>query len=186
MTTNLESKYLKALGNGDHHAFDALFTQYHPKVSFFLLGFIKDEEVARDMAQDIFFKVWTNRETISKVDSFKSYLFRMAKNMIYDYYEHSLIKEKYRNKLSEQPQNHYTDILEEEIFVKELSLLIDIVIEKMPPQRKLIFVKSRKEGHSNEEIAQELNISKRTVENHITQALNDIRKSITSLILFSL
>jgi RNA polymerase sigma-70 factor (ECF subfamily) len=186
MKTELELTYLEALGKGDHHAFDVLFTQYHPKVNFFLRGFIKDEEVARDMAQDIFFKVWTNRETISKVNSFKSYLFRMAKNMIYDYYEHSLIEEKYANRLSEQPWDHYTDILEEEIFVKELSLLIDIVIEKMPPQRKLIFVKSRKEGLSNETIAQELNISKRTVENHITQALNDIRKSITTLILFFL
>jgi RNA polymerase sigma-70 factor (ECF subfamily) len=186
MKTKLESTYLEALGKGDHHAFDVLFTQYHPKVNFFLRRFIKDEEVARDMAQDIFFKVWTNRETISKVDSFQNYLFRMAKNMIYDYYEHSFIKEKYNHKLSEQAQDHYTDILEEEIFVKELSILIDIAIEKMPPQRKLIFVKSRKEGLSNETIAQELNISKRTVENHITQALNDIRKSITNLILFFL
>ncbi|MDR0430963.1 MAG: LuxR C-terminal-related transcriptional regulator, partial [Tannerellaceae bacterium] len=63
---------------------------------------------------------------------------------------------------------------------------IDIVIEKMPPQRKLIYRKSRNEGLSNEQIAQELNISKRTVENHITQALNDIRKNITGLIFFFL
>ncbi|MDR0429580.1 MAG: LuxR C-terminal-related transcriptional regulator, partial [Tannerellaceae bacterium] len=63
---------------------------------------------------------------------------------------------------------------------------IDIVIEKMPPQRKLIYRKSRNEGLSNEQIAQELNISKRTVENHITQALNDIRKNITSLLSFFL
>ncbi|MDR0429573.1 MAG: RNA polymerase sigma-70 factor, partial [Tannerellaceae bacterium] len=160
---NLEPKYLEALGKGDHHAFDMLFTQYHPKVKFFLTGFIKDEETARDMAQDIFFKVWTNREAISKVGSFKNYLFRMAKNMIYDYYEHSLIKEKYKNKLSEQTRNNYTNILEEDLFAKELSLLIDIVIEKMPPQRKLIYRKSRNEGLSNEQIAQELNISKRTV-----------------------
>jgi RNA polymerase sigma-70 factor (ECF subfamily) len=186
MKTDLESTYLEALGKGGHQAFDVLFRHYHPKVSFFLKGFIKDEEVARDMAQDIFVKVWTNRETISKVDSFKNYLFRMAKNMIYDYYEHCSIKEKYTNRLSEQAQDQYTDILEEEIFVKELALLIDIVIEKMPPQRKLIFIKSRKEGLSNEAIAHELNISRRTVENHITQALNDIRKSITTLILFFL
>lgn len=180
MTVDLESKYLKALGEGDHHAFDILFAQYYPKVRFFLMGFVKDEEIARDMAQDIFFKVWINRKTIAGVDSFKSYLFRMAKNMIYDYYEHSLITEKYKNKLFEQTQHQYTDILEEEIFVNELSLLIDMAIEKMPPQRKLIFVKSRKDGLSNEEIAQELHINKRTVENHITQALNDIRKSLAS------
>lgn len=179
-----ESTYLEALGQGDHHAFDILFIQYHPKVKLFLMGFVKDEELVRDMAQDIFFKVWTNREAISRVDSFKNYLFRMAKNMIYDYYEHSLVKEKYKDKQYEQNKHVYADILEEEIFVRELSLIIDIAIEKMPPQRKLIFTKSRKEGLSNEEIAAQLNISKRTVENHITQALNDLRKILLYLIFF--
>ena len=99
MEVDRESEYLEKLGQGDHKSFDALFMLYHPRVKNFLKGFIKDEEEACDMAQDIFFKVWTNRESISKVSSLKAYLFRMARNMVYDYYEHSLVKESYEQKL---------------------------------------------------------------------------------------
>ena len=86
MDINLESKYLEELGKGDHKAFDMLYIQYSPRLKHFLTGFIKNRDEASDMTQDIFYKIWTNRETISKVDSFKAYLFRMARNMIYDYY----------------------------------------------------------------------------------------------------
>lgn len=185
MDINRESEYMERLGQGDHKSFDALFMLYHPRVKNFLKGFIKDEEEACDMAQDIFFKVWTNRESISKVGSLKAYLYRMARNMVYDYYEHSLVKESYQQKLQSSP-SVYTDLIEEDLYAKELSILIDIAIEQMPEQRRRIFKMSRKEGLSNEEIAQKLQINKRTVENHVTQALADLREVVreTFLLLF--
>ena len=146
MDINLESKYLEELGKGDHKAFDMLYIQYSPRLKHFLTGFIKNRDEASDMTQDIFYKIWTNRETISKVDSFKAYLFRMARNMIYDYYEHSLIEENYQQK--EQRRSTYDDLIEEELYARELSLLIDIAVEKMPPQRRNIFIMSRKDGLS--------------------------------------
>ena len=73
MDINLESKYLEELGKGDHKAFDMLYIQYSPRLKHFLTGFIKNRDEASDMTQDIFYKIWTNRETISKVDSFKAY-----------------------------------------------------------------------------------------------------------------
>lgn len=181
MDINLESKYLKELGEGDRDAFDVLYVQYSPRVKTFLAGFVKDKDEASDMTQDLFFKIWTNRKVISKVDSFKSYLFRMARNMIYDYYEHNLVKETYSQKQLEK--SPYTEIIEEELYAKELALLIDIAVEKMPQQRRTIFMMSRKEGLSNEEIAQRLNINKRTVENQITQALSELRKIVYTIII---
>lgn len=186
MDIDMELKYLKKVGAGDHDAFAILFRQYHPRIRSFLTGFIKDEELACDMAQDIFFKVWVNRATISQVTSFKGYLFRMAKNMIYDYYDHVSIKEKYDAKQREHSDSLFSDVVEEEIYAKELSLLIDILIDRMPPQRREIFIMSRKEGLSNDEIALQLNINKRTVENHITQALSDLRRMLFLYILFFL
>lgn len=174
MNINLESQYLKELGDGSHGAFDTLYIQYSPKVRHFLAGFVKDKDEASDMTQEIFFKIWNNRKTISQVDSFKAYLFRMARNMICDYYEHNLIKENYS--LKQQLLSPYADLIEEEFYAKELSMLIDIAVDKMPPQRRSIFLMSRKDGLSNDKIAQKLNISKRTVENHLTQALAELRK----------
>jgi RNA polymerase sigma-70 factor (ECF subfamily) len=177
MDTNLELKYIKKLANGDHRAFDVLFTRYYSIVKSFLAGFIKDEDLASDIAQDVFFKIWVNREAISQVISFKAYLFRVARNMVYDYYEHNAIKEKYAHRQQEDAENFHSDLIEEELYARELSLLIDINVGKMPPQRRRIFTMSRKEGFSNDEIAGQLKISKRTVENHLTQALNDLRQA---------
>lgn len=181
MEMDRESELLKGLGCGDHKSFDALFMLYHPKVKNFLMGFIKDEEEACDMAQDIFFKVWINRESLSKVNSLKAYLYRMARNMVYDAYEHSLVKDSYEQ--IQQQNSPCTDLIEETLYARELELLIDIAIEQMPEQRRRIFKMSRKEGLTNEEISQKLEINKRTVENHITQALADLRKAIQGALL---
>lgn len=176
MNIDLESKYLRELGNGDHHAFDLLYVQYSPRVKHFLTGFIKDADEASDMTQELFYKIWMNRESISKIDSFKAYLFRMARNMVYDYYEHNQVIENFTQKQWETPL--YSDLIEDELYAKELALLIDIAVEKMPHQRQTIFSMSRREGLSNDEIAEKLGISKRTVENHITQALSELRKLV--------
>lgn len=181
MRTDKESIFLQQLGQGDHAAFEQLFLSYQPKVKAFLMGFLKDEEEVSDMVQDLFFKIWVNRETISQVTSFKAYLFRMARNMIYDHFEHSLVKESYEKKQQNKPD--YTDLVENDLYVKELELLIDIDIQQMPEQRKRVFTMSRKEGMTNDEIANQLQLSKRTVENHITQALADLRKALKNVYL---
>jgi RNA polymerase sigma-70 factor (ECF subfamily) len=178
MDTDLELKYIQKLANGDHKAFDALFIRYYPAVKSFLEGFIKDGEAAADMAQDVFFKVWLHRESIAQVASFSSYLFRMAKNRVYDYYEHHSVCEKYLRTQQENAGHFYSGLIEEELYARELSLLIDMAVDKMPPQRKRIFTMSRREGFSNDEIAAHLKINKRTVENHLTQALHDLRQTL--------
>jgi RNA polymerase sigma-70 factor, Bacteroides expansion family 1 len=181
MSPERELKCIKALGRGDHGAFDLLFTEYHSRVIHFLYDFVKDKEQAKDMAQELFFKVWKNREYLSKVDSFKSYLFRMARNMIYDYYDHTLIKEKYYDQQQKEEKYIYSDIVEEEFYAKELSLLIDLVVELMPKQRKQVFKLSRDAGLTNEEIAERLSISKRTVESHISNVLQFLRRAIADI-----
>jgi len=76
-------------------------------------------------------------------------------------------------------ENHSLAIAPDEIFIgKETEILIEILTRKMPPQRRRIFEFNRKEGLTNDEIARRLNISKNTVENHITSALKDLRKGL--------
>ncbi|MDR1499708.1 MAG: RNA polymerase sigma-70 factor [Tannerellaceae bacterium] len=178
MHVDLELKYVEELGNGDHKAFNALFAAYYPKVRRFLRGFIKEEAAAQDMAQDIFFRIWINRARLAGIASFNAYIFRMARNIVYDYYEHNAVRARFERHEQEDSGRLYDDIIEEEIYAHELSLLIDITVGRMPAQRKRIFTMSRSEGMSNDAIAESLKISKRTVENHITQALSDIRKHV--------
>ncbi len=179
----LEAKCLEALGKGDHEAFNILFMSYHSLVKRFLLGFIKDEDEVLDIAQDVFVKVWTHRKLAASAESFKAYLFRMTRNEIYNYYKLNAIHEDHLEKYRSQSVL-VDDLLEERILAEELGLLLDIAIDNMPPQRKLIFKMSRKDGLSNEEISLRLNINKRTVENHITQALSDLRKVLKVILPF--
>ncbi len=177
-----ETEYLKKIAQDDSQAFDALFMLYYPKVKNFISGLIKNEEDARDLAQDIFLKIWDNREKLDQITSFNAYLFQMAKNKVYDRYKQSVSYESY---LSVHDRLQVAaDDLEDKIAADDLNLLIDILIENMPDQRKKIFKLSRKEGLTNNEIALQLNISKRTVETHISKALSDIRKLISILLIF--
>jgi RNA polymerase sigma-70 factor (family 1) len=179
MDETLEIEYLKNLSKGDHRSYELLFLAYHPKIYHFLCGFVKNEEEAYDMVQEIFYKVWVNRKSMGEVKSFKAYLFTMARHMIYNSYEHNLVKEKYTvNQLSQSEVYEP----EGELFAKELSSLIDLVISQMPEQRQRVFTMSRKEGFSSDEIASRLSIHKRTVENHISNALTDLRKAIKSVL----
>ncbi len=182
MRDNWEADTIKRLTDGDTKAFELLFLHYQPKLLNFINGFIKDMEVSRDMAQDIFLSIWNNRVKLEQVNAFSSYLFRMGKNAVCNYFDHAVVNEKYTKEQLTNPVNN--ENLEENIFANELQTLIDITVSQMPPQRKLIYQMSRVEGNSNTEIAEKLGISKRTVENHLTAALADLRKVVKVIMLF--
>lgn len=162
--------------------FESLFTTYYPKIQNFLAGFLDSKEEVEDLAQDVFVKIWQNRSQLIYVENINAYLYRIAKNTLFDYIEKTQ-KQRY-TRTSNLPEVPTTDEVEELIFADELNDLINLTVEEMPQQRKTIFNFSRKEGLSNEEIAQRLGISKRTVETHISAALSDIRKVISIFLLF--
>lgn len=181
MKNTIEESYIKALCKGDIKAFEVLFLHYQPKLIFFLTGFIKDNEQARDMAQDIFLSIWNTKEKLAEVKSFKAYIFKMAKNFVCNYYDHLIVNEKFiTEQLSLSVDFENT---EETIFANQLQSMIDVTVSRMPPQRKQIYLMSRVEGMNNAEIAEKLNINKRTVENHLTAALADLRKMVSKCVL---
>jgi RNA polymerase sigma-70 factor (ECF subfamily) len=167
------------LAQGDHEAFRSIFMHYFPKLKFFIARLVKSEAVAEELAQELFVKLWEKREILTMVQSFNAYLYRTAKNSALNYLDHQYVERKharYVNESSEQPSD-------ELLQAKEMELLIRLTVEKMPEQRKKIFKMSRTACLKNEEIAQKLNISKKTVENHLTLALKEIRQ-LFSMFLF--
>ena len=148
--------------------FEGFFLDYYPRVKGFINGLLQDAEEAEDLSQDIFMSLWQNRGNLKQIDNLDAYLFRIARNAVFRYIERSLL---FKNYQSRQLSDDNSDLYE-----IELELIIAIAVERMPSQRRKIYQMSREQGISNENIARELNISKRTVENHLTQALADIRK----------
>lgn len=177
-----EKEDLQAVVAKDIEAFERIFKQYQPKLVSFLMGFLHDEAMSEDMAQDIFLYLWENSDKLAKVRSFSTYLFQIAKYNVYNYFDRLLVRERYTIEQVMQMNNAVS--VEDELFLKDLQKYIEATINAMPPQRQRIFRMSRYDGLSNGEIACKLKINKRTVENHLTAALADLRKILFFAILF--
>lgn len=162
--------------------YDILFTRYYAKVRNFAHAIVKDENEAEDIAQDVFLKLWIQRDKIGFVDNWDSYLYSMTHNRTLN-----ALKQKVRERnLRSYPETGIPeeDSLEETIFSEELKAILENVISKMPDQRRRIFTMSRLQGMTNQEIAQALHISKRTVETHISAALAQVRRVVTMALVF--
>lgn len=182
--TTDERTLVEALSKGDHAAYRTLFMRYYPKVRYFILGFVKSEEEANDIAQEVFVKLWTHRAHFAQVKTFGSYLYAWAKNATFNAIESRQIR---REGIGVPPEEADTSPTPyEELVARDIQLLTDMVVDRMPAQRKLIYRLSRHEGLSNEEIASQLHITKKTVENHLNLALKELRKILFIFIILYL
>lgn len=169
-----------ALKSGNHAAFETIFLTYFDKIYYFINSLIKSSEEAKELSQNVFEKIWNIKESIDESKSFSSFLYTIARNTAFNYLKHKLVKESYYERLSKEEE--FDDPLEV-IFAKEIALLIEMSVEKMSERRKKIYNYSRHQGLTNEEIAIKLNISKKTVENHLSLILSELRKIISAFIL---
>ena len=176
-----EREILDRLAHGDREAFDALYLHYAPKVEEMAFWMLKSRTEAEDVMQSIMLKVWERKEEIAQMTRFSNYLFTMTKNAIYS---RSLVHEKYESAQLSSVRYFHDDTLDSQVETNDLALLISIAVDKMPDQRRRIFRMSRYEGLSNREIAEQLRISVKTVENHMTAALGQLRRLLASITIF--
>lgn len=177
----METTWLTALREGDEKAFEKIYLNYYKKTLYFLTGLVKCEEDAKELTQEVFIKLWTNRESINPAWSVHSYMYTIARNTAFNFLKHKLVEISY---LNECPTQVETETSEDILFAKEIALLIDMTVEQMPPQRQLIYKMSRNEGLEKEEIAARLHISKKTVENQLSLALRELKRVIAGMVLF--
>lgn len=156
---------------GNPAAYRQLFLQYYTMVYRFLLRMTHDEEAAKDISQEIFMKIWINRNWLDPNHSVKSLIFVMAKNAAINY-----LKSKGRLAVNIEDKEFVdSKSTETDLEYSELKSTLDHRIESMPEQRKRIFTMSRYNQMSNKEIADKLGLSVRTVEKHLELALRDIK-----------
>lgn len=177
----INKNILETLAEGNQEVFQKLFCMFQPKVHAFALGLIKNMTDADDITQMVFMKLWTNRKKLPDVDNLDSYIFTITKNTVLSFIAQQKIPEFDISTIRETTATDATPL--DQIEAADLKLLIDMVVEQMPGQRQTVYRLSREKGLSNDEIAQRLNIQKKTVENHLNLALGEIREMLKIIIL---
>ena len=169
-----ENELLLQLSNGNPVAFEKIYYLYSLKLLNALLKLVKSEEVAQEILQDVFLKVWENRKIIDPEKSFRSYLFTIAENKAYDFFRKATRDKKLYETLMVAATEHY-DHIETDFFSREDTRILEMAISALPPQRQLVFRLSKLEELSYDEISKRLGISVSTISDHIVKANKSIR-----------
>lgn len=181
---------VKNLRDGDVKAFDDLFNKYSPRLYNFSLKYLKSEEEAEEVVQEVFLYIWDKREGLKPDNSFNAYIFTISYNIIKKYFIKRSRDNAYKDDLIYtllQQENN----LDQTIDYKFLLEKVELIINSLPNRRKEIFIKRKYDGLSVKQIADELGISPNTVENQLASAqkqiLNELQKEkLAGLIFFML
>lgn len=169
-----EQLILKKVADGDPEAFQELFNVYWDSIFASGLYFLKSEDLAKDLAQEVFIRVWISRDRLADVKQFEPYLYRIAKNLFLDNLRKRMLatsplEEGYERKADELNPHKRLEL-------NELEGGIEKAIKVLPLQMQTAFKLSRFHGLTHEEIAVKMNISKVTSQNYIARALIKIRR----------
>ncbi|WP_421876585.1 RNA polymerase sigma-70 factor [Marinoscillum sp.] len=159
--------------NNDQKGFDQLFDMYHKKVYFFCIKNGLSTEDSEEIVQEVFLKFWNSRDGIDPNKNVQSYLYTIARNTLFDEF-----KNRIKRKAAEDYQLHILQPsynTQETVAYNELEELIAKTLRSLPEKRKLVFEMSRYKGLSNKEIAEQMGITVKTVEAHLTLALQEFR-----------
>lgn len=161
---------------GNEQAFRSIFDLYWDKIYSVSLAFTKSAALSEELTQDIFLKLWMGRSALPEVRQFEAYLFTIARNHIYN----ELRKKVREVPFVEELQHYFREntLADDLLIMKDADNLIRKAVELLPPQQKAVFSMARFNGLSQEEIAQQLNISRLTVKVHMSKALQAVREQV--------
>lgn len=174
---NRNQKLVKKLKAGNKRSFEVLYYEYEPKLFGFAMKLTHNVEDAKEVVQDVFLKVWDKRNFLDPQLSFDSFLYTIARNLVYNKTKHKAYGFAYKEYMTNQVRKN-DDSTENIVHYNELETLIQTACRELPPVRREVFMLSRMDGLSNKEIAQKLNTSISNVNNHIFKALLFLKKRI--------
>jgi RNA polymerase sigma-70 factor (ECF subfamily) len=176
--TTADSQLLKNVKDSDMEAFRLLFERYQPILFRQVLFQTRQKDLSHDIVQQTFISVWEHRVTLKPHLSFMAYLFRISRNLIYDAFKHQKIRKRTDSSIPPPTLSELDDPAEALQATMLREKIISIINSDLPPRCREIFLLSRFEGKTSQEIADCLRLSVRTVEHQINHALKVLRKKI--------
>lgn len=167
-----EDLFRKVAFQDDEQAFKVLFLEFYPALCVFAMRYVTQEETARDIVQNVFFKIWEKRKSMFATTSFRNFLVTSVRNNCIDYLRKNEVESRYMEKC--RMSNFYTS--QEEVYtLKELETSIGNALTKLPPNVREAFELNRFKGMTYMAIAEKMEVSPKTIESYISRALKFLR-----------
>lgn len=170
-------KLVEKIRAGDQEAFEKLFHQYYARLCVFSNSFVKSLDISRDVVQEVFIKIWDNRDNFYVTQSLKAYLYQAVRNQSLNFLQQKKQKERLEERIKKQHEAS-AEIHREELNTEELSEKVWKLVEALPERRRTIFILYRKHGLSYNEIAEVMCIARKTVENQMGKSLQYLRENL--------
>lgn len=177
-----DSELLSLLRSGNKKAFAEIYERYWGLMFHHVLKMIGDKDETKDLVQEIFTNLWLNIEQIESETNIAAYLYVSARNKVINLIRHDKVRNNYLSSLSDFAIHHESSVLEQ-LSAKDLSIAIDREIQNLPCKMREIFELSRKKYRTHKEIADELQISDKTVKKQINNAIKILRLRLNIFIL---
>jgi len=169
---------LLQLKEGSRKAFNALYDQYWSAVYAAAYKRLQDQDLAKDITQDVFLQLWAKRDTL-QIENLQAYLYTAIRNKVYNIFEQ-------QRKFTPVPDlfailSERGDQADAELLKKEFLHAYNTLLESLPATQRKVFRMRYDQGLSTEDIAAQLNISRKTVQNHLSSAVTRMRSSLTAI-----
>jgi RNA polymerase sigma-70 factor (family 1) len=169
-----EKEILQQIAAGEEPAFAQLYDRYHQKLYSFAFFLTRSAELAEEITQEIFIKIWTHRHELSGINYFNSWLRTLVRNQAYDQLRRLAHERLIFKAIAYGPEPN-APVTETDVADREYNRLLERAIDQLSPQQKIVYRLSRQEGLAQEAIAQSMGLSLNTVKNHMKAALRSIR-----------
>jgi RNA polymerase sigma-70 factor (family 1) len=176
--SNDHSDLLSLIKNGDSKSFELIYDRFADRLYHYVYKRVNSKDVSEEIIQEIFVSLWSKRETVQVMTSLDAYLFGAAKYRILTYIRSERVRQKYAANFALFSRERLDNSIEETLDLKDLQYSIDTSIAELPEKCRTAFGLSRMEHEPISQIAERMNISKRTVENYLSQALKHLRTSL--------
>lgn len=174
-----EDELIQKTSNGDTASFALIYDHYNKVIFKFIYKFVKSADLSDDLCQEIFLKIWENRENLAQVRSFKSYAYTVTKNYTFNFLKRAAVESNAKVVIY-SAFNELRNGLEEDLITAEYLRYIKAILNTLPAQSREVFKLCRQQGKTYEETAALLGISRNCVKKHMVRSMKTLKQSVTS------